>query len=171
MVHCCLIMLLVSVSQPLNLPCKLSISLWSLWGQGIPDCNDGIPTFSVRGYFVFMSSRPSPFAELGFEADFRWAPALELHPLSLNIVDFPLIFCVLIGVSWKADVILFLTSLVLCTSIINIYICGCIRIRFPAYITVIWLEVLFWIGNGNSVCGVEAQCVQFVSKFYSVAAL
>ena len=45
-------------------------------------------------------------------------------------------FCVLIGDSWKTDVILLLTSLVLCTLIINIHICGCVRIyRFPPYIS------------------------------------
>jgi hypothetical protein len=49
-------------------------------------------TFFERGYFVFMGSCPLPFAELGFEADFIRAPGLELHPLSQQIVGFPLIF-------------------------------------------------------------------------------
>lgn len=57
--------------------------------------------------------------------------------VSDQIVGFLVIFNVLIGASWNADVLL-LTLLVLCTLIINIHICGCVRIyQFPIYITVI----------------------------------
>ena len=90
--------------------------------------------------------------------------------VSEQIVGFPLIFCVLIGTSWKPGVILLLTSLVIFTLIINIHIYGCVRFhRFPTSITMTGGGGL--IGNGNSVCGVGDTVCTVCQQFYSAAAL